>query len=503
MADVPSMPPRPDPRPRPAAGPRPHGTWTGIGISIAFGVVVDAALDGPPGIGFLLVALAAAAGLVTMARPRREAIPFLGAGFVLMSFAVVRASPLVVAIDTLGALCLFAVAAAFAREGSPLSSTVRGYLARTVAVIGGLPQGIASLTPPIARGAGGTAILRRIPTTVVIVVPVVGVLAILLGTADPVFGHLLTTPVQRVDLVSFPVHLIEVGAGAVALAVLVARARRPVTLGPLEATIDLGATPAGGSWVPLLISVDLLFAAFVAVQFATFFGGRTRVLTQEGLTFAEYARTGFWQLLTATTMTGGVLAFAWMAGGRDRSHRTAFQWLAGSLVALDLVVLASAFRRLTLYEDTFGWTWPRLAVHATILAVGVLLLCGLVAVVRGRVASLPTAAVAVATLTLIAFSAVNPDAFIAQRNLERYERTGDLDVAELRSLSPDAVPVLAEALPFLDPCARSQVAALFGDSSALEQRSGWASWNLGRERAADSVAALEDIGPAPVPASCS
>jgi hypothetical protein len=502
MADIPSMPPRPDPGPRPVAGPRPHGTWTGIGISVAFGLVLDAALDGPPGIGFLLVALAAALGLIAMTRPRPSALPFFGGGLVLMSFAVLRASALVVAADTLGALCLFAAGAAFAREGSPLSSTARGYVARTVALIGGLPQGIASLTPPIARGVGGTTVLRRIPTTVVIVVPVVGVLAILLGTADPVFGHLLTTPVQHVDVVSFPVHLIEVGAGAVAFAVLVARARRPVTLGPLEATIDLGATPAGGSWVPLLISVDVLFGAFVAVQFAYFFGGRTRVLTQQGLTFAEYARTGFWRLLAATTMTGGVLAFAWMAGGRERSHRTAFRWLAGSLVLLDLIVLASAFRRLTLYEDTFGWTWPRLAVHATILAVGALLLCGLIAVVRGRVAWLPTAAVAVATLTLIAFSAVNPDAFIAQRNLERYERTGDLDVAELRSLSADAVPVLVEALPALDPCARLHVAALFDDTSALEQRSGWASWNLGRERAADAVAALGGVDQRPVPASC-
>jgi hypothetical protein len=288
--------------------------------------------------------------------------------------------------------------------------------------------------------------------------------------------------------------------GAVAFAVLVARARRPVLLGPLETTIDLGATRAGGSWAPLLVSVDLLFAAFVAVQFAYFFGGRTRVLTHESLTFAQYARTGFWQLLAATAITGGVLAFAWMAGGRE--HRSAFRWLAGSLVVLDLVVLASAFRRLTLYEDTFGWTWPRLAVHATILAVGVLLLCALVAVVRGGVAWLPSAAVAVAAVTLIVFSALNPDAFIAQRNLERYARTGDLDVTELRGLSADAVPVLAEALPTLDECARLHVGALFDDTSALEQRSGWASWNLGRERGADVIAALGDREPAPRPAAC-
>jgi hypothetical protein len=252
----------------------------------------------------------------------------------------------------------------------------------------------------------------------------------------------------------------------------------------------------------LLISVDLLFAAFVAVQFAYFFGGRTRVLTQQGLTFAQYARSGFWQLVAAAIITGGVIAFAWMAGGRERSRLAAFRWLAGALVVVDLVVLASAFRRLTLYEDTFGWTWPRLAVHATILAVGALLLCGLVAVIRGRVEWLPTAAIAVAVVTLIGFSAMNPDAFIAQRNLERFQRTGDLDVWELRSLSADAVPVLVQALPTLDPCARAEVSALFARTAADAERSGWASWNLGRERADDAIATLGEPAPAALPATC-
>lgn len=501
MADIPPMPPILDEPPRPAARRRPHGTWAGIGISLGFGAVLDAALDGPPGLGFLLVASAAAAGLIALTKPRAAALPFFGAGLVLMAFVVVRASSVVVALDTLGALCLFSAGASFAREGWPAASTVRGYLARTVAVIGGLPHGFAALTPPIV-GRGGGTVLRRIPTVVVICVPVVGVLAILLGTADPVFGHLLTAQVQRVDVVSLPVHVFEIGVGAVAFAALAARARRPVTLGPLETTIDLGPTSAGGTWVPLLICVDLLFAAFVAVQFAYFFGGRTRVLTQQGLTFAQYARTGFWQLVAAAMITGGVIAFAWMAGGREHSRLAAFRWLAGALVILDLVVLASAFRRLTLYEDTFGWTWRRLAVHATILAVGALLLCALAAVIRGRVTWLPTAAVAVAVVTLIGFSAVNPDAFIAERNLERFQHTGDLDVWELRNLSADAAPVLARALPTLDPCARAQVSALFAETAADTGRVGWASWNLGRERAADAVAALDEPGPLAVPAGC-
>jgi two-component system sensor histidine kinase BaeS len=322
------------------------------------------------------------------------------------------------------------------------------------------------------------------------VVPVIAVFALLLGSADPVFGHYLAAPVGGLNVVAFPSHLLEVCAGAVAFAVLAARARRPVMLGAIEAEVVLPRSLRGGSWIATLASVDALFAAFVAVQFAYFFGGRTRVLTQEGLTFAAYARTGFSQLLLATALTGGVIAFAWIGGGRSgtASERRWFAALASGLVVMDLVVLVSAFRRLTLYEGAFGWTWPRLLGHAAVLAVGAMLLCALVAITARRVAWLPTAAVVVATLTLLGLSAVDPDAFIAQRNVDRYLAAGQLDVAEIRRLSVDASPVLLAALPQLHGCVRRQVAGILSDTDPRNQERGWASWNLGRERAADALA---------------
>ena len=55
-------------------------------------------------------------------------------------------------------------------------------------------------------------------------------------------------------------------------------------------------------WVIPLALLDALFLAFVIVQLAVLFGGHDRVLRTTGLTYAEYARSGFWQLLAV----GGV-----------------------------------------------------------------------------------------------------------------------------------------------------------------------------------------------------
>ena len=44
---------------------------------------------------------------------------------------------------------------------------------------------------------------------------------------------------------------------------------------------------------------------------------------------------------------------------------------------------------------------------------------------------------------LLLLAAINPDAWVAQRNLDRYDETGKVDWYYLQGLSADAVPVLA------------------------------------------------------------
>ena len=70
-------------------------------------------------------------------------------------------------------------------------------------------------------------------------------------------------------------------------------------------------------WAVPLGVLDALFLAFVAVQATVLFGGHRHVLETEGLTYAEYARQGFWQLLWVSALTLLVLS-AVHPGGRAR-----------------------------------------------------------------------------------------------------------------------------------------------------------------------------------------
>jgi hypothetical protein len=98
---------------------------------------------------------------------------------------------------------------------------------------------------------------------------------------------------------------------------------------------------------------------------------------------------------------------------------------------------------------------------------------------------------------------VGPQAFVAQRNLDRAVnpalvapggRTG-LDAAYLTELGDEAVQPIVDAwsrLPTLDRIALRPV--LLERSAALKEPdvTGWPAWNLTRERARDALARWQD-----------
>jgi hypothetical protein len=153
----------------------------------------------------------------------------------------------------------------------------------------------------------------------------------------------------------------------------------------------------------------------------------------------------------------------------------------------------SAFRRLTLYEGAYGFTWLRILVHATILALGMLLLCAVVGLIRGRGAWLPAAAVVIASASVIGLNLLNLDAFIAERNLARTAAGATLDVQALTALSADAVPSTVAALPQLTSSERHSVEASLActrDQLDRQASAGWAGTNHARDSAIEILGEL-------------
>ena len=197
------------------------------------------------------------------------------------------------------------------------------------------------------------------------------------------------------------------------------------------------------------------------------------MLETAGLTYAQYARSGFWQLLAVAALTFAIV------GAAQRWAREGERLLPALLTALcllTLVVLASALKRLGLLEETYGFTRLRFAAHAALLWFGALFV--LVLAARFAAAWLPRAIVATTAAAFLLFALADPERRIADANVERYERTGSLDVDYLYRLGPDAAPALARLRAGQGVCIRGELRLKLSDDGR-----GLAGFNLARSRA--------------------
>jgi hypothetical protein len=191
----------------------------------------------------------------------------------------------------------------------------------------------------------------------------------------------------------------------------------------------------------LLTSVDLLFIVFVWVQFVYLFGGQANI-TIEGYTYAEYARRGFFELVAVSVLSLGLILGLHQLGRRDTAwQKVTFKGLSSLMVGLVLVILASAFQRLLLYEAAFGYTQLRLYSHVFMVWLGFTFIW-LLGAFWYRPDRFALGAFVATFGFLITLNVINPDAFIAKQNLARYQTTGKLDVYYLTRLSDDAIPTL-------------------------------------------------------------
>jgi len=246
--------------------------------------------------------------------------------------------------------------------------------------------------------------------------------------------------------------------------------------------------------IVVLAGLCLLFAAFTAAQLVALSEGGRHVLATAGLTYAEYARSGFFQLLAVAVFTLAVLlllrAATDLAGPRQCATFTAVAEVA---VALTLVVVAVAVRRLNLYEDAFGLTMLRLYSELFsywIGAVFLLLGAALAGVGRDR-GWLVGGAAAAGLALLLALNVANPEAVVARNQLSGSRQIQRVDARYVARLSDDAIPTVAARLPGLDPVAqddlRAQLCPVEPNRVAPSRFGGWAAWNLGHERAERAV----------------
>ncbi len=207
-----------------------------------------------------------------------------------------------------------------------------------------------------------------------------------------------------------------------------------------------------------------------------------------GLTYAEYARRGFIELvMVAALVLPLLLALHWLLRKENPRHARIFSMLAGTQILLLFVIMASAVQRMRLYTEQFGLTEQRLYACAFMAWLAVVFVWFAATVLRGRRERFAFGAMLAGFLLIAALHAANPDSLIARTNLARGAEGKRFDVRYVSGLSADAVPDLVAYLPKLNQENGRILAATILKRWPPNGSRDWRTWNWSLRRAQKSV----------------
>ena len=326
-------------------------------------------------------------------------------------------------------------------------------------------------------------------------IPVLAVFIFLLTQADPIFFDILSSFIGGIDLETVTEWIVRTALAVFfgnAFMAMVLHARKtsgtmdligeekaliPPFLGSIETAVVLG-------------SVLALFTFFIGVQFRYFFFGHANI-SAAGYTFSDYARRGFGELV-ASALISLALIFGLGLVRKDEG-RQFDRWhliLNSGLAVMVIAMLVSAFQRLALYEQAYGFTRLRLYAHVFMVWLGIMLAAVVVIIIRKtprRFLNVALAAVIGLSMTL---NLINVDGTIVRLNIRNARNTGQLDGEYLTSLSYDALPALARAagdpsMPLAIKITAANVLEAFEERLAEweAEEHGWQSFHFSRWRA--------------------
>jgi hypothetical protein len=244
----------------------------------------------------------------------------------------------------------------------------------------------------------------------------------------------------------------------------------------------------------ILILVSAIYSVFSFIQFRYLFGGSSFVLPSS-FTYAEYARRGFAELVFVTIINFVILIFGITFVKKDSKRIfDAIRAFLTLLVIFTFILLISAFYRMLVYEQAYGFTYLRIFVQAFMIVLFFLFIINIVYIWHRRLPIIKTYFI-IALAIYIIMNFANVDKIIANNNIERYRKTGQIDMAYLKSLSYDAFPEIdgfyisiKDSKDLKNKQIADEIPGYFaGKKQDLKNQESWQSFNISRNKAGNII----------------
>lgn len=345
-------------------------------------------------------------------------------------------------------------------------------------------------------------ILGQIVLGILLAVPVLLIAGSLLSSADAVFSRFSTSVIEYWKNLSIKERLLDL---ALTLALFpfifsfLESGRSRWQLLPRRSSDEAGQSAPGRSLHrektlklnpitlnAFLASINVLYILFAVIQVA-YLTGAFRFILPEGVTYAEYARNGFFELAGITPLNVLLILLAVKGAGRTGTAGRLLRVQSLLLIAGSFVQWFSAMFRMQMYIQVFDLTLLRFFVSAFMILMAVVL--GLLTVKEFRPSfAFFKAAALTALLSLIILNAVDADSQIARFNIERAvaDPAGTFDLDYFKELSPDVLLYMQDCSPRFDPQRQIKIRALISftyiDLKLASEKQVWQDLNWREQR---------------------
>jgi len=335
-------------------------------------------------------------------------------------------------------------------------------------------------------------VLKKVLIGLAISIPLLMIIVALLSSADRVFNHFIgeiLSAFGNINIGHFSLQVIIVLLiSMIAFSYIWSFSNPNISLdNQQQGSIE----PNNRSWDPIISItffsvINCVYVVFTIIQFTYMFDSVNNALPPD-FTYAEYARRGFFELLIVTLINFSLLLSSIRFTRKDGNivARTV-RILHSLLILCTVVILLSAYSRMSLYEAAYGYTYLRVLTHSFMIFLGVLFLIAFYKIWNERISLLkPYIVITILAYMIINFA--NIDVLIAKNNIERYVQTGKLDTQYLRNLSYDSIP---ELVPLLnDKKVSNDIKKLFREQQKkLSIKQSWQSFNLSQHKARQVLA---------------
>ena len=196
----------------------------------------------------------------------------------------------------------------------------------------------------------------------------------------------------------------------------------------------------------ILTVLNIIYLIFGFIQITNLFMNTSN---NPNFDYSSYARQGFFQLMFVSFINFVILIIANINKVEKTKSQKIYNKIMSLLIILfTIIIIISAFYRMNLYQETYGYTYLRIFVDFVLIS-EVLISIPIIIYLLGKKIDILKNVIIITSFMFVLLNFMNIDNFIAEKNIDRYfnnPEDSNFDISYLCKLGTDATEQITRLL---------------------------------------------------------